>query len=95
MRRWACVLLFVMLVGLPLHAQTAQPERRTIAVSVLDKGGKAVHGLTAENFRGEFRGQAVRILSATEDSSPRRIAIVVDTSGSMGPPYADRRDGRR
>jgi len=85
MRRWACALLFVTLAGLPLHAQTSAPERRTIAVSVLDKDGKAVHGLTAENFRGEFRGQPVRILSAAEDSSPRRIAIVVDNSASMRP----------
>jgi len=64
------------------------PERRTLAVSVLAKDGKAVHGLIAENFRGEFRGQPVRILSVSEDSSPRRLAIIVDTSASMRPNLA-------
>lgn len=79
--------LLVVFSSLPLsaQAQTVAPERRTVAVSVLDKDGKAVHGLTAENFRGEFRGQPVRILSATEDSSPRRILVVVDVSASMKP----------
>ncbi len=79
------VVLIAVSASLPLSAQAPAPapERRTIAVSVLDKDGKAVHGLTAENFRGEFRGQPVRILSATEDSSPRRIYLLVDTSRGM------------
>ena len=59
------------------------PERRVLAVSVLDKDGQPVRGLTAANFRGEYRGQPVKILSAGEDSSPRRVVVLVDTSGSM------------
>ncbi len=87
MCRWICSLLLALLACLPALAQAPAPtpERRTIAVSVLDKDGKAVHGLTADNFRAEFRGQPVKILSATEDSSPRRLAIIVDTSASMRP----------
>ncbi len=65
------------------QAPAPQSERRTFAVSVLDKDGNAVHGLTAANFRGTFRGQPVKILSATEDSSPRRIALLFDTSAGM------------
>ncbi len=81
------VVLFAACASFPPFAQAPapQPERRTIAVSVLDKDGRAVHGLTAANFRGEFRGQPVRILSATEDSSPRRILVVIDVSASMKP----------
>jgi len=77
------VALLAVSASLALSAQSSPPapERRTIAVSVLDKEGKAVRGLTAENFRGQFRGQPVRILSATEDSSPRRIALIVDIRG--------------
>lgn len=88
MRNWVSATLVVVLGGLALHAQAPAPERRTLAVSVLDKEGKAVHGLTAENFRGTFRGQPVRILSATEDTSPRRIALLLDTSNSAREPRA-------
>lgn len=58
-------------------------ERRVVAVNVLDEQGRQVTGLTAENFRGKYRGQPVKILSATWDSQPRRIVIVVDQSNSM------------
>ncbi len=86
MRCWFLVVLLAVGVSMPLSAQApaSQPERRTFAVSVLDKDGNAVHGLTAANFRGTYRGQPVRILSATEDSSPRRIALLFDTSAGMG-----------
>lgn len=64
-------------------AEAPQPERRVLPVSVIDREGKFVEGLTAANFRGEFRGQPVWILSAELDTSPRRIALIVDTSKSM------------
>jgi hypothetical protein len=77
-------LLLAMLLWLPAHAQSvSQPERRTIAVSALDKDGKTVTGLTAADFRGDFRGQPVKILSAELDTNPRRIALVVDMSASL------------
>ena len=85
MRSQAYVAVLALSLSLAALAQAPapQPERRTFAVSVLDKDGKAIHGLTAANFRGAFRGQPVKILSATEDSSPRRIAIPIDRSASM------------
>jgi hypothetical protein len=64
--------------------QTPPPEARTLAVSVVDREGKPVPKLAASNFRGEFRGEPVKILAATVDQSPRRIALVVDTSAGMG-----------
>ncbi len=84
-RRIAPVLLAVLLAAALGWAQAPppQPERRTFAVSVLDKDANAVRGLTAANFRGTFRGQLVRILSATEDSSPRRIILLLDTGKGM------------
>lgn len=76
-------LLFAALLCLSASAQAPapQPERRTFAVSVLDKDDNAVHGLIAANFRGAYRGQPVKILSVTEDSSPRRIALIIDIRG--------------
>src|SRR3990167_3518790 len=79
----------LLLVGAALEALAQActveggPRRRTLAVNVLDEQGNQVSGLTASNFRAEFRGQPVKILSATLDTRPRRIVILLDTSGSM------------
>lgn len=70
-----------LLLSTAARAQAPAPERRTIAVSVLDREGKFVSGLTAANFRGPFRGQRVKVSSASEDSSPRRVALIVDIRG--------------
>ena len=77
--------LFFSLVGALLLVSFAQAqERRTIPVSVVDKDGNIVEGLTAENFQGKFRGQSINILKAEIDDMPRQILIVVHTS-NIGP----------
>lgn len=49
--------------ALPLQPQeVARP--RVLAVNVIDRNGSQVSGRAAANFRGEFRGQPVQILSA-------------------------------
>ena len=58
-------------------------ERRVIPVSVIDKDGKIVAGLTAENFRGKFRGKRVKIQTVNSDFESRQVAILVDVSTSM------------
>lgn len=60
-----------------------KPERRAISVSVMDKEGNFVEGLTAENFEVKIGRKQVRVDSARVDVRPRRIAIVLDISGSM------------
>ena len=52
-------------------------------VDVRDQRGDHVSGLQAANFKAEYRGQPVTIVSVTEDSAPRRVAVVVDTSASQ------------
>jgi len=42
-----------------------------------------VQGLSAANFRGKFRGQDVQMLSASIDTNPRHIVLLLDASGSM------------
>ncbi|MDA2912884.1 hypothetical protein MYX77_02795 [Acidobacteriia bacterium AH_259_A11_L15] len=65
--------------------QTPVPERRVFAVSVFDSSGKPLEGLRAADFRGEYRGQQVKILSVEPNAEPRRIALLLDTSRSMEP----------
>lgn len=56
---------------------------RTVPVNVLAKDGKPVLGLRTANFRGMFRGKPVEIVSAAYDTGPRRVVVVLDSSGSM------------
>jgi hypothetical protein len=90
MRRFAEGILLTLLLWLgasPVQVQETG-ERRVIPVSVIDREGRLVTGLTAADFRGEFRGKPVKIVSVEWDASSRRIALVVDTSAGMGRPMA-------
>ena len=75
----------LVLVALAALAQAPSPapERRVLAVSVVDAYGKPVEGLTAANFRGKHRGKPAKILSAELDSHSRDIALVVDLAPSL------------
>jgi len=55
---------------------------RTIAVSVLDHDGNLVTGIEPPEFRAEFRGRPLKILSSAVVSAPRRVVVLVDLSGS-------------
>lgn len=73
--------------GLSLSAQDEPCLRRSFVVTVTDKNGNPVEGLTAANFHGKFRGKPVKIPSAATDLSQRRVVILYDRSGSMGHEY--------
>jgi len=69
-----------------LPAQDSGCTQRTIAVGVVDGAWNLVPNLSAANFRGKLRGHDVQILSAAADTSPRRIVLLLDASGSMVSP---------
>lgn len=58
-------------------------ERRTFVVNVIDADGALVPGLTEASFHGKYRGEPVRILSATSEAAPRSLVLLLDRSGSM------------
>ncbi|MFQ5694984.1 MAG: hypothetical protein ACE5HB_03255 [Terriglobia bacterium] len=62
--RFRFLLVFFVLgwLGISALARELAGERRVFAVSVLDRDGNPVHGLTAENFRGK----GARIVSGVE-----------------------------
>ena len=64
-------------------AQDQPCTARTVMATVVDHDGNPVEGLQAADFRGEFRGKGVQVLSATLDTSPRRIVLLLDASGSI------------
>ena len=66
-----------------LLAQDSGCTRRTIAVGVVDGAWNLVPNLGAANFRGKIHGHNVQILSSTLDKNPRRIVVLLDTSGSV------------
>ncbi len=74
-----CVVLLVLVWAAAASGQ----EKRVVAVNVVDEQGQPVTGLRAENFRGKFRGEAVKIVSAEWDARPKRIVILLDMSESM------------
>lgn len=64
-------------------AQATSCPTRTVPVVVLNAEGIPVTGLSASDFRGEYRGRPLRVTSATFMSAPHRIAVVLDGSPSM------------
>jgi len=72
-----------LLVGFVAPVRAGDGERHVVLVNVLDRDGDSVPRLTAANFRGEYRGQSVEVLSAIEDRAPRRVAVLLDRSGSQ------------
>ncbi len=79
------------LVLLATATSTARPQddpaclTRIVPVTVSDQKGRPVTDLTAERFRGKFRGQPVKILHSRFQAAPGRLVIVMDASGSMRP----------
>jgi hypothetical protein len=84
-------LIFVVPAAHALPAQTDSCLDRTIPVNVMTEQGQPVPGLSAANFTASVHGKPVQVKSANYDTSPRRIVIAVDVSGTMlsssaGPP---------
>lgn len=73
----------IVLSPISLRAQDSGCTQRTIAVGVVDGAWNLVPNLSAANFRGKLQGHDVQILSATIDTSPCHIVLLLDASGSM------------
>ncbi len=84
-RRFLYLLTTCLLAGVCARAEpsTCGSNHRVVPVNVLDKEGNQVWGLTAADFRAEFRGQPVQMVSVEKDTKPRRVIILLDASGSM------------
>jgi VWFA-related protein len=61
----------------------------TFNLTVLDKGGKTVPGLTADNFRIYEDGREQKVKFFQPEDSPATVGIVIDNSGSMAKKRTD------
>lgn len=77
------MILTLLLSPFPDGAQELQDHTRLIPVNVLDSHGNAVRDLTKGNFRARINGKPALVLSAEYSLAPRRIVVLLDTSGSM------------
>jgi VWA domain-containing protein len=59
-----------------------QPAR-ILLVNVLDQKGRSIRDLTKENFHVKVNGKAAEVLDSTYSIAPRRMVVLLDTSGSM------------
>jgi hypothetical protein len=69
-----------------LPAQDSGCTTRAVPVGVVDREWNFVQGLSTASFRGKLHGRDVEVLSASVDTSPRHIVLLLDASGSMMEP---------
>lgn len=74
------LLLFLCASPYPTNAQA--PETHTLPVTVVTVDGKPVTNLQSHNVH--IHGSGAQIKSFSLDTGPRRIVLLLDTSGSMG-----------
>ncbi len=78
--------LFVLVIAAVVSCRAQDDSgclTRIVPVTVTDRKGQPVTDLTAERFRGRFRGQPVKILHARFQPAAGRLVVVLDGSGSM------------
>jgi len=82
----------VLLVATLLDAQSIPTNSpASLLVNVIDSKGDAIRDLTKANFRIKVNGRSAEPVDASYSLAPRRIAVVLDMSGSMAGGAEDKR----
>jgi hypothetical protein len=66
-----------------VRAQEDACRRRVIAVGVSNAENNVATGLTSANFQATMNHHPIEILSVTPNTTPARVIMVLDGSGSM------------
>jgi VWA domain-containing protein len=77
------IFIAAILLARSVAAQTADCVHRTVTVNVLDSRRQIVTGVRPEDLSGSFRHKPVKIDSVAPNTSPPRVFILLDASGSM------------
>jgi hypothetical protein len=81
--RWLWRWLLGLVLTVPLAAQENSCLHRTLPFNILDSRMRLIRISDASYFQGKLGRAPVKILSVGRDNRPRRIVIMLDTSGSM------------
>lgn len=73
----------ILLLTVIAQAQSVDCQRRTVAASVVDRDSFPIGGLGPARFAGAMDDEPVTVRDAKMDARPRRVAVLLDTSGSM------------
>jgi len=80
-----CLLLadpFFCLLGSKLYAQTSNYSAQILTLAIRDQQGRFVTDIQPNQI--VIKGQGANVHSLELDNEPRRIVLLLDTSGSMG-----------
>ncbi|MCI0353372.1 MAG: VWA domain-containing protein, partial [Acidobacteriales bacterium] len=66
-------------------AQGSSCETRTVLVPIVNNQWQTLTNLKAANFLVEGQHGKIEVISAQPHTAPRRIILLLDTSGSMQP----------
>jgi hypothetical protein len=87
-RNQIAVVLALMLFGTRLFAQTASCSRQSVYLNILRQGTTAPE-LTVGGLSAKLDKKHVKLLSVLPGDSPRRIIVLLDSSGSvLSSPFA-------
>jgi len=74
--------IFLFLPGSAFYAQNSNRPVQTIILSVRDRRGQFAGDIQRDQI--VVKGVAATVQRMERDSAPRRILLLLDTSGSMG-----------
>lgn len=83
LRNCSPFLAFASLLATLALAQDPSCLHRQVPVNLVDPLGYPQRGIETAALHGDFRGKSIGIIRVTRDARPRRIIILLDTSGSM------------
>ncbi len=77
--------ILVTAVGLflSLNARAADTRQITVTINAVDQRGIPIEGLRSKNFKAKSHRHNLQVVSLTFADGPRRIVVLLDTSGSM------------
>jgi len=84
--------IFLTAVGMCFSSYVGGADRQvTVVVNALDERGIPIRGLRQDNFRAKSQGHEIQLVSLSFAEGPRRIVVLLDSSGSMS---GERDNGR-
>lgn len=86
LRATALTLLLIGTLSATGHSRTPNDScgQTRISVSVVDESWSPVMDLKAQDFQAEYKKRPIQIIGLVPDERPRRVAILLDASGSIG-----------